>query len=98
MNGPAPSFRSDEPAGSQPDLSHPPVLPTIAARNDQLRLMLIFRVKPQVLQTSVSCSKALPGRTGVTRATANSVWHCGHIAEASGSGGGSCEAKRFPPG
>jgi hypothetical protein len=59
--------------------------------------MLIFRVKPQVLQTSVSCSNALPGRTGVTRATANSVRHCGQDAEASGSGGCSFEAKRFPP-
>ncbi len=59
--------------------------------------MLIFLVKPQVLQTSVSSSNALPGSTGVTRAMTSSVLHCVQDAQPSGSGGCSFEAKRFPP-
>jgi hypothetical protein len=63
---------------------------------DQLRLILIFLVKLQVLQASVSSSNALPNKTGVTRATINSVPHSWQDAEASGSGGNSWATKCFP--
>ena len=88
--------------GIRPELERPDV--TIGrpaprrprATANQLRLILIFLVKPQVLQASASSSNSLPSRTGVTRTTANSVPHSVQDAEASGSGGNSWTAKCFP--
>src|ERR1700674_2941809 len=61
----------------------------------QLRLILIFFVNPQVLHASVSSSNSLPNKTGVTRATTNSVPHSAHVAEPSASGGNSWAATGF---